>query len=136
MPPAAEVFIDTPRWDAAAPLAMAASYGTFDEAVEAVEVAIDTTGLTKGRHILFVQARTRQAIPAPCASTLRCFLGLRSDPISGALPTLGENCFIITKSGVYLILGEGFCSGEICPIKCCIGEQRSGEVSMAEIRSA
>ncbi len=52
----AEAFIDTPPWaDGAVPLAMAASDGTFDEAVEAVEVTIDTAGLASGRHILFVQ---------------------------------------------------------------------------------
>lgn len=53
---AAQAFIDHPPWDdAAVPIAMAASDGTFDEGVEAVEVMIDTTGLTPGRHILFVQ---------------------------------------------------------------------------------
>ena len=34
---------------------MAASDGTFDEASEAVEVTIDTTGLSNGRHMLYVQ---------------------------------------------------------------------------------
>lgn len=53
---AAEAFIDVPPWQAGAvPLAMAASDGSFDEAVEAVEVTIDTTGLEAGRHVLFVR---------------------------------------------------------------------------------
>ncbi len=52
----AEAFIDTPPWDdGAVPLAMAASDGTFDQGVEAVEVTIDTAGLANGRHMLYVQ---------------------------------------------------------------------------------
>ena len=52
----AEAFVDLPPWDAGAvPLPMAASDGTFDEAVEAVEVMIDTSGLADGRHTLFVR---------------------------------------------------------------------------------
>ncbi len=52
----AEAFVDVPPWDAgAAPVAMAATDGTFDEAIEAVEVTIDTTGLANGRHTLFVR---------------------------------------------------------------------------------
>ena len=52
----AEAYVDVPPWEAGAvPLAMAASDGTFDEAVEAVEVTIDTAGLDSGRHVVFVR---------------------------------------------------------------------------------
>ncbi len=52
----AEAFIDAPPWDDdAVPLAMAASDGTFDQGIEAVEVTIDTAGLASGRHMLYVQ---------------------------------------------------------------------------------
>ena len=53
---AAEAFIDVPPWDAAAvPIAMAASDGTFDQTIEAVEVTLDTTDLAGGRHLVFVR---------------------------------------------------------------------------------
>ncbi|MEM7584534.1 MAG: M14 family zinc carboxypeptidase, partial [Acidobacteriota bacterium] len=52
----AEAFVDIPPWDdAAVPLPMAASDGTFDEGVETVEGTIDTAGWPEGRHILYVR---------------------------------------------------------------------------------
>ena len=53
---AAEAFLDVPPWDVGAvALPMAASDGTFDEQIEAVEILIDTTGLADGRHMLYVR---------------------------------------------------------------------------------
>lgn len=52
----AEAFVDVPPWAAGAtPIAMSASDGTFDNGIEAVETTIDTSGLSPGRHMLFVQ---------------------------------------------------------------------------------
>ncbi len=51
----AEAWIDVPPWTEGTPIALAASDGAFDEPVESVEATIDTTGLTPGRHTLFVQ---------------------------------------------------------------------------------
>ncbi len=52
----AEAFVDVPPWDdSAIPLAMIASDGTFDEGVEQVETMLDTTGLSGGRHMLYVR---------------------------------------------------------------------------------
>lgn len=57
---AAEYYVDVPPWDVAnGPVAhaMAASDGSFNSIVEGVTAAVDTTGLSAGRHILFVRGR-------------------------------------------------------------------------------
>lgn len=54
---AAEYYVDVPPWQGGAPLAMAATDGSFNSTVENVTAAVDTTGLSVGRHILFVRGR-------------------------------------------------------------------------------
>jgi hypothetical protein len=57
---AAEYYIDVPPWvTTTTPVAypMVASDGSFDETSEAVEAAVDTSGLAGGRHILFVRGQ-------------------------------------------------------------------------------
>ncbi len=55
---AAEIYVDTPPWAAgAAPIAMTAVDGAFNQTIEAVRGTIDTTGLSNGRHILFVRGQ-------------------------------------------------------------------------------
>jgi carboxypeptidase T len=54
----AEFYIDTPPWTAGATAkALAAADGSFDTKTENVSGTIDTTGLSSGRHIVFVRAR-------------------------------------------------------------------------------
>ncbi len=54
----AEYTIDTPPWSAGAqPRALAAADGRFNSKTENVTGTIDTTGLSSGRHIVFVRAR-------------------------------------------------------------------------------
>jgi carboxypeptidase T len=55
---AAEVYIDIPPWQAgAAAQAMSAADGTFDDKTEALTGTIDTTGLARGKHLVYVRAR-------------------------------------------------------------------------------
>ena len=55
---AAEYTIDTPPWDAAAtPVALAASDGAFNSTTEALLANINTSGLSLGRHTIYVRAR-------------------------------------------------------------------------------
>ncbi len=55
---AAEYFLDTPPWiPGASAHAMAASDGAFDSKAESVAAEIDTSGLTPGRHIIFVRGQ-------------------------------------------------------------------------------
>ena len=54
----AEYYIDVPPWDGGAtPHAMIAVDGAFDETVEAVTATLDTTGLSEGRHIVYVRGQ-------------------------------------------------------------------------------
>jgi hypothetical protein len=54
---AAEYYVDTPPWAGGTPIAMTATDGAFDETSEAVESDVDSTALSLGRHIVFVQGR-------------------------------------------------------------------------------
>jgi hypothetical protein len=56
---AAEYYIDVPPWDDAAPAGagMFAADGSFDSSNEAVRASVATTGLTHGRHTVFVRGR-------------------------------------------------------------------------------
>jgi len=57
---AAEFYVDTPPWVTSptpVAIAMSASDGTFNSTVEAVTAAIDTTGWSEGKHILFVRGQ-------------------------------------------------------------------------------
>lgn len=51
----AKAYIDTPPWAGGQPLAMAAVDGGFDESKEAVRVTIDTSGLARGVHLVYIQ---------------------------------------------------------------------------------
>ncbi len=55
---AAEYYIDVPPWQVGAVAhAMAAADGAFNSTIEGVVATINTTGLTGGRHMVFVRAR-------------------------------------------------------------------------------
>lgn len=57
---AAEYYIDTPPWVTSpvpVAFAMSAVDGAFDSTSEAVDAGIDTTGLSEGRHIVFVRGQ-------------------------------------------------------------------------------
>jgi carboxypeptidase T len=62
---AAEYYLDVPPWvTTTVPVAlpMAAVDGAFDQDVEAVEATVDTTGLSLGRHMVFVRGRDAAGI--------------------------------------------------------------------------
>ncbi len=55
---AAEYFIDTPPWaGGAVAQPMTASDGTFNGSIEAITASVSTTGLTAGRHTLYLRGR-------------------------------------------------------------------------------
>jgi hypothetical protein len=58
---AAELYIDVPPWQGGIPLPMTAVDGTFDEAVEEVEITFDSSGLEPGRHLLYLRGRDATA---------------------------------------------------------------------------
>jgi carboxypeptidase T len=52
----AEVFVDTPPWmPGATPKAMSASDGSFNSKVEGVTLSLSTTGMTQGKHFVWVR---------------------------------------------------------------------------------
>lgn len=55
---AAQAFIDVPPWSAGAtPITLAASDGSFNATTEAVSGTLNTTGLSLGKHMVFVRAQ-------------------------------------------------------------------------------
>ncbi len=53
----AEYFVDVEPWSGTATgLPMSPADGSFNSGVEAIEVQIDTTGLSEGRHVVYMQA--------------------------------------------------------------------------------
>lgn len=55
---AAEVYIDTPPWmPGAAPVALTAKDGSFNATTEVATGAVSTTGLSKGKHMMFVRGK-------------------------------------------------------------------------------
>lgn len=57
---AAEYYVDVPPWDTAhspVAIAMAAADGSFNSTVEKVTATVATSGLTPGRHLLFVRGK-------------------------------------------------------------------------------
>jgi carboxypeptidase T len=55
---AAEYYVDTPPWvTGSTAIAMSASDGGFNSKTENVEATIDTTGLSEGKHIVFVRGQ-------------------------------------------------------------------------------
>ncbi len=55
---AAEAYVDLAPWqDGATPIPLAASDGLFDATVEGAEVALDTTALAPGRHIVYARGK-------------------------------------------------------------------------------
>jgi hypothetical protein len=61
---AAAFYVDTPPWiTATVPVthSLLATDGRFDEAVEEVQASLDTTGLSEGRHIIFVRGQDADA---------------------------------------------------------------------------
>jgi len=54
---AAEVYVGTSPWDGGTPISMSAVDGAFDETGEAAQAQIDTTGMTRGRHLVYVRGQ-------------------------------------------------------------------------------
>jgi len=54
---AGEVYLDVPPWSGGTPLSMVPTDGNFNTTVEAAEFDLDTTGLSLGRHLVFVRGQ-------------------------------------------------------------------------------
>jgi hypothetical protein len=104
---AAEFYVDVPPWDGGLPTAMSASDGAFDGVSEQVEATLDTTGLSPGRHILFVRGQDTDGYWGPfSAAWLKVYTtGVTVEPATAAL--MGDPgatvtyTLRITNTGVY-----------------------------------
>jgi hypothetical protein len=94
---AAEYYVDMPPWGVGSTaMAMAASDGHFDSRQENVEATIDTSGLSGGRHIIFVRGQDENgnwgafsAIFLRVTSTHYSIAGYVTGPEGGANPLSG-----------------------------------------------
>jgi len=78
---AAEYYVDTPPWvTGSTAVAMSASDGSFNSRTENVEAAIDTTGFSEGKHIVFVRG---QDVNANWGAFSAIFLSVVSYSIAG-----------------------------------------------------
>jgi carboxypeptidase T len=54
---AGRYYLDTPPWAGGTAVAMTATDGTFNSTTEGIRATVPTTGLTSGKHVLYVQSR-------------------------------------------------------------------------------
>ncbi len=54
---AAEYYVDVPPWSGGTPIAMTPADGLFNSTVEGATATVDSTGLSTGRHTLFVRGQ-------------------------------------------------------------------------------
>lgn len=90
---AARCSLDTPPWADPTPdfYALAASDGTFDAGVEAVEQPIATTGLADGRHTLFCQAQDDDDQWGPVSALFFWIMDPATAPhIAGTVTSAGD----------------------------------------------
>ena len=60
-----ELYVDVPPWANGTPIAMAAQNGSYSASAENVRATLNTTGLSLGRHILFVRGQDRSGAWGP-----------------------------------------------------------------------
>jgi hypothetical protein len=54
---AVEAYAGLPEWAGGTAIPMSAQDGAFDSPAEAARIALDTSGLSMGRHLIFVRGR-------------------------------------------------------------------------------
>ncbi|PTA67864.1 M14 family zinc carboxypeptidase [Deinococcus arcticus] len=64
----AEYFIDTPPWAGGTARAMTAADGSFNAGRESVQATVSTSGLSAGRHTIYVRARNASGTYGPVSA--------------------------------------------------------------------
>lgn len=99
---AAEAYLDAPPWAGGVPIPLAAADGAFDAAEEAVQGQIDTTGMTRGRRLIYVRGRDANGFWGPVSAV---FVTLRdSSALTGIVTTAGLGTPL---PGVQLVADDG-----------------------------
>ncbi len=65
---AAEAYVDTPPWAGGTPIALHATDGAFDEAVEAVQGSVSAQNLPPGWHLVFVRGQDAEGNWGPVSA--------------------------------------------------------------------
>ncbi|MBN2006872.1 MAG: carboxypeptidase regulatory-like domain-containing protein [Anaerolineae bacterium] len=65
---AAEAYLDVPPWDGGTPYPLAAADGAFDETSELVQGSVGTSGVTRGRHLIYVRGRDADGYWGPVSA--------------------------------------------------------------------
>ncbi len=65
---AAEVYLGTPPWDGGMPIPMSAVDGAFDETDEAAQIQVNTSGMTRGRHLVYVRGQDANGFWGPVSA--------------------------------------------------------------------
>lgn len=91
---AAEYYVDTPPW-VTDPLpvahSMAASDGNFNTSIEGVQGVVDTTGLTEGRHMIFVRGRDAAGNWGPMSAVFLTIFDPAVAPTIEGMVTAGDS---------------------------------------------
>lgn len=105
---AARVYVDTPPWgDSPAPIALQATDGTYDTVTENVTGMVDTTGLSAGRHILFVEGVDQSGSVGALSAV---FLDITEPPTAIDIATLNTDTnndrpYWLAGVGLVVLLG-------------------------------
>ncbi len=92
---AAEYTINTPPWDATAtPVALAATDGAFNSSTEALLGSINTSGLSVGRHTVYLRARDAGGTWGAVSAV---FLNI-TDTLPPLVPSFSGSCSNLTCS--------------------------------------
>lgn len=108
---AARLYVDTPPWGTTpAPIALQAADGTFDTVTENVTGILDTTGLSVGRHILFVEGVDQSGSIGALSAV---FLDITEPPTAISVATLestdtGTLPYGVGVVGILLLAGMIF----------------------------
>jgi carboxypeptidase T len=87
----AEYTIDTPPWQGSLSQPLTAADGSFNQSVEGVSAAIDTSGLGQGRHTLFVRGRDAAGNWGPPSAA---FFVVTPPPAAYLAPVLNGNLLL------------------------------------------
>jgi carboxypeptidase T len=121
---AAEYTIDIPPWQAGAvPQPLAPADGAFDGVTEALTGSINTTGLSLGKHLVYVRARDAAGVWGPVTAS---FLNINAVPTVVAEREINDS--IATAQPIASL--PALVNGEMNPVE---RVQRSGDVDVFRV---
>ncbi len=99
---AAEVYVGTPPWNGGIPIPMSPLDGVFNEPTEAVQAHVDTTGMTRGRYLVYVRGQDADGFWGPFSAAFVRLLD--SSTLAGRVTASGT---AVPLSGVQVTADDG-----------------------------